>query len=225
MDYDQNLPVSPDQFAANMEAALTTIGSGMGSSMPGLQFTRIDFQTGAVTYGRDAAPVPLQHRFATPLALMRWGFKVWEGKIVAAQVMEPIGAGPIPMPKTAYVAFGQNGPRRAVEIVLLDLDEPGFNLSFGALSTSNENAVNRLVTDGVKQIHAGHRDYANPVINIVPQFCEYRKFGTTGWAFGHKLVDFISNDGRTLWNKVKMVQDPAELPWHAGDPADPGERL
>jgi hypothetical protein len=219
------LPVSPDQFAANMESALTTIGSGLNSGMAGVQYMKVGHLNGAVVYGRDDTPVPLAHRFATPLSLMRWGFKVWEGKSVVAQVMEPIGMGPIPMPKTPYVAFGQNGPRKAVEVILLDLDEPGFNLSFGALSVSNENAVGRLVTDGVGQIRAGHADYANPVIHIVPQLCTYSRFGTTGWAFGHKLLDFVSNDGRTLWSKVKMVEDPAELPWDGGDPADPGERL
>jgi hypothetical protein len=164
--------------------------------------------------------VPLQHRFATPLALIRHGYKVWESGHVVAQVMEPIVSRPLPVPAGNYVEYGHNGPRKAVEVVLLDLDQPGFNLLFGALSVSHENGVHRLVVDGVTQIRAGHAAYSTPVIQIVPQFCEYRKFSTTGWAFGHKLLDYISEDGTTLWSKVKVVEDPAELPWDTGDSAD-----
>jgi hypothetical protein len=226
MDFDQNLPATPDQLAQNLEAALTTIGSGGGSGMAGVQFMKIDHRTGAVTCGRDSIPVPLQHRYAVPVALIRHGFKVWESGLVTAQVMEPIAAHPaLPMPKTPYVVFGQNGPRKAMELILLSLDEPGFNLSYGVLNVSSENEVNRLVADALGQIRAGHAAYANPVIKIRPQLCNYRKFGTSGWAFGHELVDFISNDGATLWSKVKMVEDPGELPWDTGGGEDAGETL
>ena len=57
------------------------------------------------------------------------------------------------------------------------------------------------------------------MFHIVPQLCQYRKFGTSGWAFGHKLLDYVSSDGTTLWSQVKQVEDAAELPWKTGDEA------
>jgi hypothetical protein len=171
----------------------------------------------------------LQHRYAAPLALMRHGFKVWEGGLIVAQVMEPILSSPLPVPKGPYVDYPNNGPRKAVEIALLCLDEPAFNLVFGALSISHENGIARLVIDGMNQLRAGHAKFSTPVIKIAPQLCNYRKYNKQGWAFGHKLVDYISNDCKTLWSKVKQVEDPAELPWDAGDgegtDKDAGEKL
>ena len=63
-----NLPVPDDQLARNVEAALTTIGSGGGGwGPPGVQYMRIDTQTGAVT---PAATAPrCRYRTAT---LRRW---------------------------------------------------------------------------------------------------------------------------------------------------------
>ena len=110
---------------------------------------RIDFDTGACTCGRDRTPVPLRHRYAAPISLIRHGFKVWEGGVVTAEVMEPIASCPVlPVPKTPYVPFGQNGPRKAMEVIFLDLDEPGFNLCYGILAISAENAVKRMLMDG-----------------------------------------------------------------------------
>jgi hypothetical protein len=226
MDIDTSLPAAPDQVLRNLETALATIGSGGGAGgLPGVQYSKVDSKTGAFVYGRDNTPVPLKQRFAVPPALIRGGFKVWEGGVVVAQVMEPIVSNPLPVPKGGrYVAFGENGPRKAIEAIMLGFDEPGFNLAFSALSISNENGVARVVADAAAQIRAGHKDYSTPLIQVVPQLCNYRRFGTTGWAFGHKLIDYVSTDGTTLWSKVKQVADPGDLPWDTGN-GDDGEKL
>ena len=145
-----NLPVPDDQLARNVEAALTTIGSGGGGwGPPGVQYMRIDTQTGAVTHSRDGTPVPLQDSYASPLALVRHGFKVENGRVVD-QVMEPIVSHPtLPVPKQPYVDYPHNGPRKAIEAIFLNLDERGFNLLFGALNVSNSNGLARLIGDGL----------------------------------------------------------------------------
>jgi hypothetical protein len=211
---ESKLPASPDLITDNLNAALATLGSSGGGGGGGSQFMRIDYETGAVTYGRDNTPVPLKYRWAAPIAGLMHGYKVWEGSRVVEQVMRSMITQPaLPMPATPYVGFGQSGPRKCTELQLCALDEPGFTLIFSVLNVSNENEVRALVGEIVAHVSTTGMKHPNPVILIKPR--NYQWNGKTIWCFGFEIVDWAANDGVSLMSKAPtQLEGPAEpAPW------------
>jgi hypothetical protein len=213
--------VKPDALVQNIKAAMVTTGSGGGGG--DFKFLKIDHVTGACSFGRDQAPVPLTHKWAIPISSLQHGFKVWEGGKVTHEVMVPMASQPAaPEPPQPYVGFGENGPRKVTQLNLHSLNELGLASTFSSMGVSHDNRIKSLLGDIVEQISARGPQFCNPVIYIRPG--NYPWNGKTIWHFDYELNDWIANDGVTL-QSVTVVEDPADLPWDTGDPADRGELL
>ena len=84
-----NLPASKDQILQNMRAA---VPARRGAA--NVNYGRIDHKTGAMTFGRDNIPIPLNHRYAVPWREVKWGFKEFSGRTVTSTTLTPVAAGP-----------------------------------------------------------------------------------------------------------------------------------
>ena len=88
---NSQLPVSKDQILQNMRAA---VPARRGAA--GVNYVRIDCRTGAITFGRDEIPLPLDHQYAVPWREVKWGYKEFTGRSVTNSVLRPVAAGPCP---------------------------------------------------------------------------------------------------------------------------------
>ncbi len=224
-DYS-NLPASATALVNNFKAAMATTGTPGGGD--GFAFMRIDHQTGAMTFGKDGAPVPLGHRWAVPIASIEHGFKIWSGGKVTEEVMVPMAQQPAaPTPGEPFVGFGADGPRRVTQLNLHSLEEQGLALTFSSMGVSHDNRIRSLLGDIVDQIAAHGPKYPNPVIRLKPG--NYTWQGKSIFHFDYELTDWISNDGVSLQSAAPAEDaepaSPDDLPWDVEGPAGPGEKL
>jgi hypothetical protein len=211
MAYDQSsggnnqLPASRDQILANMRAAVPTRRHG-GS---GINYVRVDHRTGAVTFGRDDVPFPLDHQYAVPWREVRWGYKEFTGRSVTNSVLCRVAAGPCPLPPGDFAPFGVDGPRACMELKLCSITEPGFVNVFSSLNESNTSRILDLWGDITAQFSV-NPEFANPVARVeVDSYTN--SFGTT-FVLVYRIEDWIANDGATLLSTV----DPAPAPLTGG---------
>ena len=91
--------------------------------------------TGAITFGRDNIPLPLDHHYAVPWREVKWGYKEFTGRTVTNSVLRPVAAGPCPMPAGDFAPYGVDGPRACMELKLCSVTEPGFAWHLSPAST------------------------------------------------------------------------------------------
>jgi hypothetical protein len=214
MAYESNdgngqLPASQDQILRNMRAAVPVRRHGGA----GVNYVRIDCRTGAITFGRDEIPFPLDHEYAVPWREVKWGYKVFTGRSVTDSALRPVAAGPCPMPAGDFAPFGVDGPRACMELRLCSLKEPGFVNVFSSLNESCTSRILDLWGDITAQ-YAVNPQFANPVVTIGNDSYT-NSYGTT-FVMVFAIVNWIADDGATLLSTV----DPAPTPLTSGAAAD-----
>jgi len=196
-----NLPANPDDILRNMRAA---VPARHGASA-GALYARISHATGAVTFGRDDAPLPLDHLYAVPWREVQWGFKEFVGKTVVGTTMRPVAAGPCPLPAGDFTPYGIDGPRACMQLRLCSLREPGFSVIYSCLNESGGSRILDLWGEIAAQ-YAVNKAFANPV--VTPWADSYsNQYGTT-FCLAYRVRDWCADDGATLLSQ-------------AGDPATP----
>jgi hypothetical protein len=202
MDYDDSddndhsnsgngkLPVSPSAVPARR-------------GTHGAQYARIDHRSGAITFGRDDTPLPLNHLYTVPWREVSQGYKEFRGKSVTNTVMKPVFAGPCPQPPGDYAPYGVDGPRPCMELRLCSLTEPGFAVVYSCL---NESGTSRML-DLWGEIAAQYSvttAFANPVVSVGPDSYT-NQYGTT-FCLAYTVKDWLGDDGATLLSKAKAPE-------------------
>ena len=165
-----SLPASPDALVQNLKGAMVTTGSGGGGDGSGFPFMRIDHRTRRLHIRcKDAEPVPLDHRWAIPVASFAHGFKVWAGGKVIEEKLVAMAAQPAPPePAIPFVGFGQDGPRKVTQFNLHSLNELGLAMTFSSMGVSHDNRTRNLLGDIVEQVSTNGPRFSNPLIFIRP---------------------------------------------------------
>jgi hypothetical protein len=193
-----NLPISRAEILRNMQAA---VPARRGDLLNGASFVRIDHRSGAITYGKDSMPLPLEHEYTAPWREFQWGYKDFVGRNVTSSVLQPVCAGPCPMPPgNAFTSFGVDGPRACMELRLCSITEPGFAVVYSCL---NESGTSRIL-DLWGQIAAQYsvnETFANPVVRVGPDSYT-NQYGTT-FVMTYDVGDWLSDDGTTLLSTVE----------------------
>ena len=205
---NSQLPVSHDETLRNMRAGVPARRGTVG-----VNFTKLDQNTGAFTFGRDKIPVPLDHDYTLPWREVKWGIKEFTGRNVTNTVMRPVAAGPCPMPPGDFAPYGVDGWRACMEIKACSVTEPGFVWVYSSLNESNTSRILDLWGDITAQ-YAVNREFANPVVRVGVDHYE-NQFGTT-FVVIYEIRAWIADDGTTLLSKV----DPAPTPLPGGAEAE-----
>lgn len=91
--------MSPEQRAAAIRARAKALKEGGMAYTPfegGIQYIKVDGNTGTMTYGRDDTEVPLGQRFAVPFDACEHGIIKWSGGKVQDRKMIRYLEGPVP---------------------------------------------------------------------------------------------------------------------------------
>jgi hypothetical protein len=190
------LPVSQDDILRNMQAAAPARRTGGG----GVVYTRLGRDTGALTYGREETPLPLDHDYTVPWREILWGWKSFRGKAVVDSKLIPIAAGACPQPPIPYTPYGVDGPKQAVELRLCSITEVGFCGVFSCLNVSGQNRVLDLWS-GIAAQFAVNAQFANPVVRVVVDHY-VNSFGTV-FVVTFPVRDWLADDGVTLLSKTE----------------------
>jgi len=190
-----NLPstATSDAILKNLAVARITTGSGGGGG-DGRRFMRVCHKTGAITHGKEDLPVP-DHRYAVKFAEMLHGYTEWRGGTVTSKVLKPMALSPLPMPASPYVGFGEDGPRKTIELNLYSVDEPGFVLI----------------------------EHCNPIIEQNSDSYVSRATGQRTYTWAYKIVDWASDTGvlqsqaRIAGNGGGNGAEAAPAPWDNQD--------
>ena len=194
------MPVSEDQILCNMRAA---VPARRGAA--GVNYVRIDCRTGAITFGRDEIPLPLDHKYAVPWREVKWGYKEFTGRSVTNSVLRPVAAGPCPMPAGDFAPFGVDGPRACMELKLCSVTEPGFACIFSSLNESCTSRILDLWGDIAAQYGVDPK-FANPVVTVGSDSYT-NSYGTT-FVMMFAIADWIADDGTTLLSTIGPATAP-----------------
>ena len=206
----------------NIAAGQVDVGSGGGAAG---QFIRVDKHTGAVTYGRDALPLPPDHRFVLGLHNILHGYVTW-----SSTQKQPLDRHLVSMAKTPtppappggrFVGFGDDGPRKCIELIFDSVDEPGFVVSFSSMSVSNDNRIRRCLlepigaNDGTERQRAG---FVHPVVTIGSDSYKHPTYGVIH-TISFDIVDWLHVDRSTLLSKRDDAASATNGPTPAAEPA------
>jgi len=171
------------------------------AGMTGETLLKINHNTGTMTYGAEGVELEPGHRFVVPVNGFRYGYVDWRGGKPVDRRLTHLGSGvPTPEPPGGqYVRFPEDGPRKAAELLLMSIEERGFQLA-ATCSQSSANRMDNLAVKVEMQLRSpeGQAGFRHPVIEVQPDHYYDRKSARTIWHFSFPVIDWIHDDGETL---------------------------